>query len=47
MDTLTSSNPSVIAVVERRFIKAIAPGSATVTARAKGLTGAVSLTVNP
>jgi hypothetical protein len=44
---LTSTNSAVIAALDGRYVKGIAPGTATITGSDEGLTGSVALTVQP
>lgn len=44
---LSSSNPSVLSVIDAGWVKGIAPGTATLTGSYDGVPGTVSLRVDP
>jgi len=44
---LSSSNPSVLSVIDAGWVKGVAPGTATLTGSHDGVTGTVSLWVDP
>lgn len=44
---LSSSNPSVVSVIDAGWVKGIAPGTATLTGTYEGLTGTLALRVDP
>jgi hypothetical protein len=44
---LSSSDPSVLSVVDGGWVKGIAPGTATVTGTYEGLTGTLTVRVDP
>jgi hypothetical protein len=44
---LSSSNPSVLSVIDADWVKGVAPGTATLTGSHNGVTGTVSLRVDP